>query len=300
MKSSLSRVAEYEGAFAQGVNREHVLACADRIPPMPHAVLRVLKLLDDPDSDASHLAEAVSSDPVLASALLRLANTTAFAQAGVVASAEQAVTAVGFAKLRSLVLATTLRGMVTFAPADQLVWANALATAMIAQRLAREVAPSSADEVFLMGLLHGLGQLVLLASKDTRATYSQVLRRIRETHVDYVAAEVEEIGFSHPMIGALVASRWNLPPEVCQTILRYHDPMEGIDTPADVKLALVKLSDLVAHAANLGQPEGFPVDVETIEQLARWLGLDLPADGIVTVLIDEAQTQFKAEAHLWA
>jgi HD-like signal output (HDOD) protein len=291
---------EYEGRLAKGVNREELIACAEKIPPLPHAVLKVLKLLDDPDSDAGQLADAVSSDAGLASALLKLANSAAFAQAGRVVSVEQAVTLVGFAKLRSLVLATTLRGMAKCELADQLVWENALATAMIGRRLAETVGRQWADEVFLMGLLHGLGQFVLLANEQTRAAYSSVLRRIRETGVDYVTAELEEIGFSHPLIGALVASRWNFPPEVCEAILHYHDPLEGIDTPTDRKLALVKLADLLAHAAGLGHPEGFPTDRETMQQLVRWLGLNRPDDEVMPALISEAQEQFKAEAQMWS
>lgn len=292
-------LGEYEGHLSQGIDREELIACADKIPPLPHAVLKVLKLLDDPDSDASQVAEAVSSDAGLTASLLKLANSAAFAQAGRVVSVEQAVTTVGFSKLRSLMLATTLRGMARRGPVDQLIWENSLATALIGRRLAEQVAKPWADEIFLMGLLHGLGQFVLLANENTRVSYAGVLRRVTENGVDYVTAELDEIGFSHPLLGALVANRWNFPPDVCQAILHYHDPLEGIDTTADRKLALVKLADLLAHAAGLGHPNGFPVDHETIRQLLHCLGLIRTEGDVVPALIDEAQEQFKTEAPMW-
>lgn len=300
MTSSYDLVAQYDGRLAKGVDREEIVQCAEQIPPLPQAAIKVLKLLDHPDADAASVAEVVSSDTGLTSAVLKLANSAAFAQSGRVAFVEQAVTLIGFAKLRSTVIATSLRGMVKREAVDRLVWENSLATAIIARRLTDSVGRQWADEVFLLGLLHGLGQFVLLANNKTRALYPAVLNRIRTSAVDYVAAEMEEIGFSHPLIGALVASRWSFPSEVCQAILHYCDPMEGIETPADRKLALVKLADLLAHAAGLGHPEGYPTDLETIQTLAGWLGVPKSTAAELPVLIEEAQQQFKVEAQAWA
>lgn len=300
MSAAQDLLSEYEGRCAKGIDREEVLACADRIPPLPQNAIKLLKLLDDPDTNTSQLAKVVALDAGIASTVLRIANSAAFAQAGRVVSVEQAVTLVGFSKMRSLVLSTSMRGMGKREPLDQLVWENSLATAIIGRRLAESVARRLVDEVFLIGLLHRLGQVVLLAHPKTRAEYARVLERIRETGVDFVTAELEEIGFSHPLIGALVASRWNFSPEMCQTILHYHEPLEGAEEPADRKLALVKLADLLAHASGIGHPEGHPVDHDTIEKLASSLGLVRPEGELVPSLIGEAQEQFRAEATLWA
>jgi HD-like signal output (HDOD) protein len=208
------------------------------------------------------VAEAVSADPEIASTVLRLANSAAFAQAERVSSVAKAITAIGCAKLRGIVLA-------------------------------------SADEIFLMGLLHRLGQFFFLSNDKTRATFPLVLRRMGETGCDYVTAELEEIGFSHPLLGALVANRWNFPLDVSQTILHYADPLEGIDSPASRKLALVKLADLLAEAAGIGHPEDCSIDQGTLQQIARWLGLIEPDSDDVEILIEEAREQFKAEAQLW-
>jgi len=152
-----------------------------------------------------------------------------------------------------------------------------------------------------MGLLHRLGQFIMLANDKTRSVFTTVVERMRETGSDFVSAELEEIGFSHPLLGALVANRWNFPSEVCQTILHYHDPLEGIDTPESKKLALVKLADLIAAAAGVGHPEGCSVDLETLNQLAGWLKVVESGDAeAMEALIAESQEQFKVEAQAWA
>ena len=39
MKSPLSLLDEYEGHLAKGVHREELIACAEEIPLLPHAML---------------------------------------------------------------------------------------------------------------------------------------------------------------------------------------------------------------------------------------------------------------------
>lgn len=49
----------------------------------------------------------------------------------------------------------------------------------------------------------------------------------------FADVEQDTLGFAHPLIGALVAKKWNFPLETCQVILHHHDPME--DTLTDPK-----------------------------------------------------------------
>ena len=299
MTTENASLLEYERRFTASVSYEEIVAYADKVSSLPHAVIQLLELLDDADADARRLVDAVSADPMLLAALLKLANSTLFAQAGKVTSAMQAVTTIGYSKLRSLVLATSLRGVLRRDAVDKLVWEHSIATAMIARKLASTVAPQSAEELFTIGLLHRLGQFVMLASQETRAAYPAILRQIRETGADYVTAETEQIGFAHPLIGALVARRWNFPTQACHVILHYANPVGRIETATDQKLALIKLSGLIANAARLGKPEGHVIELETIKALTHLLGITHPKLDVATTLIVDAKAQFREEAHMW-
>lgn len=288
-----------ESRFIGRTPHEKIVKYADKVPPLPQAVIKVLDLIEDSTADARRLADAMSVDPAMTAALLKLANSALFAQAGKVASVIQAVALVGFSKLRSLVLAKSLRGVLRRNAVDKLVWEHSIATAMISRKLAEAVEPEWAEELFTSGLLHRFGQFIMLANEETREAYPAILRRIRETGVDFVVAEREEIGFAHPLIGGLVANRWKLPPQTCDVILLYSNPIDGIETETDCKLALVKLSGLIADAARLGKPEGHPIELETIRQLASWLGITHPTLDVIPTLIAAAQEQFNAESHVW-
>jgi len=300
MNMTANLLDQYDGMLAKVADREEILRCADQIPPLPEAVLRVLELLDDPNADAGELAAAVGRDTRLTTALLKLANSPVYPQAQGVLSVQDAVTSVGAIQLRALALATSLMGQAKHETMDKLVWENSLATAMIARRLAEEVGHPQPEQVFLMGLLHCLGQFIFLAHPKTRLAYAGVLRRIQKHNVDYVTAELEEIGFSHNLIGALAANRWNFPDEICQAILHFPDPLEPTVSAAGQKRVLVKLADLLAHAAFIGRPPGYPIAIEMIEQLAGCLGIKLTAQRGVVELILLARNQLKKDAELWA
>jgi hypothetical protein len=128
--------------------------------------------------------------------------------------------------------------------------------------------------------------------------YPAVLGRIRQYHEDFTKAEREVIGFSHPLVGALLADKWKLPLRTCQAILHYADPKEGLLEEHEEKVCMLRLSTGMGMAARLGCPEGHPLDMEEIKLLANAVGVDeanAPAD-----YLEEArcatQARFKAEA----
>ena len=243
----------------------------------------------------------IASDTAIASLMLKQANSTTFAQQRKVTSILHALELVGMLGLKSVVLAqvlTRLNRQPT--AADKLVRDHAVATALLVRGLAQRLGRRDAEDLFLYGVLHRLGQFVLLADARTRPMYAAVLRRVRDHHADYVNAELEEIGFSHPLIGALVANRWNFPPELAQVILRQHEPIEGVQEEVDFKIALVKFASAATHLAWLGNPEGYPDQTPLIRQLGPQLGLlsDKPEAELV-LLIEDLQAMFAREAKIW-
>jgi len=291
---------QYDEVLAKVASREDILLCADQIPPLPQTALKVLELLNDLDTHAGELADVVSMDTRLTTALLKLAHSPAYPHTQGVLTVMDAVAIVGANHLRSLTLTTSLVGLAKREAIDKFVWDNSMATAIIARRLAEENVTLQPDELFILGLLHCLGQFVFLANPKTRLAYARVLRRIRESGVDYATAELEEIGFSHNLIGALVAHRWNFPSEICHTILNYTEPFELIDYAASQKPTLIKLADLLAHAAFTGHPPGYPIEVDLIEKLASALGFKLATGRGAVELIKRARRQLEKDAALLA
>ena len=126
-------------------------------------------------------------------------------------------------------------------------------------------------------MLHSLGQLALLNLETTRREYKKVLDIIRDKSYSYLEAEQEVFGFTHSLVGALLAKKWNFPIKTCQVILHYLDPCETSIEKDEIseKTALVRLSSLLAHKLNIGSPEGYEVSLKEIPLLSKGVGFNI-------------------------
>lgn len=291
-------ISEYQGEFGQGWKLDDIVGWVESLPPMPDVACRAMRLVDDPDASARELADVLAADPVLASSILRSANSAALGRGAAAASLDEAIVVVGMGALRSLLMAVTLRDWnKNFGPTERLVWEKSIGTAAATDVIATHLRKSSRDELRLIGLLHNLGQIVLLSHDEIGPRYADVLGRIRETGVDYATAEREVIGFSHPLVGALVARKWGFPDPACMTILRYADPFDGVGSRQDEHIAMIKLAAELSMCAGIGEPRGHPLSCGRLAPVAIALGFD--ADSLVNdldQLARQTRERFTAEA----
>jgi HD-like signal output (HDOD) protein len=281
---------------------DEIVGWIEELPPMPNVITRALRQVDDANTTPQELAEVIMLDAALASSILRLANSAGMGQQQRVATLPVAILLLGMGVIKRLLLASALRRWnANFGPVQRLVWEKSIGAATAAHVLCEQRKKWYRDELCLTGLLHNLGQTILLSDKETGSFYPAVLDRMRERNEDFATAEREVIGFSHPLIGALVAQKWGLPLPTCQAILHYSDPFEGIFGPQDEELGMLKLAVGIGLASGLGQPEGHTADMKGLETLAIAVGFDqatLSAE--LQELMDKTKTRFSAEVSAYA
>lgn len=270
---------------------------------MPQVASRAISMVENPDTTATELTELLSSDTALAARVLKIANSAMFSRQREITTLNQAIMIIGFKALKGIIVAATLRQLnKNFGKLEKLIWENSIGTATSATYICRKLKKRYHEEIFLLGLLHSLGQIVLLFNKETSNDYKNVIKLVRDSHLDYNTSELQTFGFAHPLIGALVAKKWNFSSETCQVILHYKDPVEGPkpETELDEKTAIVQLGDMVAHVAGIGSPEGYPDQMESIRPLAKFLGFEeKDMDATFEELINTVQQQFEKERHVY-
>ncbi|MCI5064838.1 HDOD domain-containing protein [bacterium] len=299
--------SEFEGRLSSGKDWREIVAWVGDLPPMPQVAAQAISMVEDPETTAQKLTDLLSKDAALAARVLKIANSAMFSRQREIKTLNQAVMVIGFKALKGIIVAATLRQLnKRFGNTEKMVWENSMATAMCATLIARKLKKRYVDEIFLLGLLHSLGQIVFLSQTDTSKDYKLVLNKIQETGCDYATAEQEIFGFAHPLIGALVAKKWNFSPETCQVILHYRDPIEGAapTEEQEEKIAIVRLSDAIAHRAEIGSPEGYTPQDEDIEHCLKYLkfsettGTD--SAEVVETLIAETREQFDNEGGIYS
>lgn len=293
---------EFEGRVAKGRDWREIVAWVGDLPPMPHVASRAIQLVEDPNVTAPDLTELLSSDTALAARVLKIANSAMFSRQREITTLNQAIMIIGFKALKGIIVAATLRQVnKSFGKSEQIIWENSMCTAMCATSISKKLKKRYVDEIFLLGLLHSLGQIVLIFNKETAADYKKVLDLIKTQTIDYCTAEQDVLGFAHPLIGALVAKKWNFSADTCQVILHYKDPIEAAPTSEqEEKTTIVQLADLMSHAAGVGSPDGYPKEQAEIERLAIFAGFDpKTVQASIQQIVEETVQQFQNEKHVY-
>lgn len=290
-------ICEYEGRFGKGRTVDDIVDWVESIPPMPEAANKALKLVDDPNSSPHEIAAVLARDPAIVSMVMRAANSASLGRGSSVTALEEAVLVVGLGALKSLVLGMTLkRWNKSFGETERLVWQKSIGTASAAYIISTFLGKKYQETARLCGLLHNIGQIVMLSHPEINKQYPSVLSYIREHETSFAEAEREIIGFSHPLIGAMVAKKWQLPMSICTTILRHADPFDGIGSADDEQTALTQLATQLSFCSGLGYTEGLPLTCSSLLPIGVALGFDSTTfEGNKSILAKQTQALYATE-----
>lgn len=289
---------EFQGRLSEGSDWRDIVAWVGDLPPIPQVAAQALRIVEDPESTAQKLTDILSKDAALAARVLKIANSAMFSRQRDITTLNQAVMVIGFKALKGIIVAATLRQLnKRFGAPEKLIWEHSIATAFAATLISKKLKKPYTEEIFLLGLLHSLGQIVLLSQEDTYERFRSVITKIKEVGYEYVQAEESLFGYSHPLIGALVAKKWNFSPEICQVILHYCD---DFSSPAAVntieeKIAIISLANSLTHSLALGSPDGYPEQKSNIERCLSFLAVDGNRQEFIRKIENETLEQFEGE-----
>ena len=290
---------EFNGRLRQDRDWRDIVAWIGDLAPMPQVASKALTLVENPDATAKDLSDLLQTDPALAVKVLKIANSAMFSRQREITTLNQAVMMIGFKSLKGIIVAAVLKQLnKSQSVLERMVWEASMAEAFAATQIAKKLRRRYIEEIFLLGLLHNLGQFVLLTKPDTAKDYSRVLERVQKDGLDFVTAEQDVFGFAHTLLGALVCKKWNFPPEVCQVILHYKDPWteDKPDSELDDKSAVIAAGELLMRKAGLGTPPNYPDQTDKLKALLVVLGIDAAqVDSVIEELQKSVVEQFNAE-----
>ncbi|HKI51432.1 MAG TPA: HDOD domain-containing protein, partial [Geothermobacteraceae bacterium] len=91
-------------------NLQSVVNLVGDLPSMPMVAVKILDLLQDPTTSADKLATIISSDQAVSARVLKIANSSFYSLRRQVNTLEHAIVIMGEKTLKSLVLASSLKG----------------------------------------------------------------------------------------------------------------------------------------------------------------------------------------------
>ena len=227
------------------------------LPPLPQVATRVIRISAASDTSSDELKDLIGTDQALSAQVLKVANSAMFGMMREVTTLSQAIMTLGFSTTRSVVLASSIKNLLTrgpVGPQERILWEHALVTAITGSAFSRSMRFRATEEVFLAGLMHDIGKSVLALKFPE--TYGALLRRIQGGEGDGLSMELDTFGFDHAMVGEALLCSWNIAEDIEAVVRWHHDPHQSV--PEHRRLvALVALGNQLALdlQVGLGMPD---------------------------------------------
>ncbi len=219
------------------------------LPTLPHVVQKLASMIGRPNVSAEEIGDLIGKDQVLSAKVLRLANSPFYGFPARIASVPHAVVVLGLNVVKGLTLCATAFDMMKNAGMHEL-WRHSLGVAITAHILGAKAALKNPEEVFVAGLLHDIGKVVLYVKWPDVG--QQVIAVTRKTSRSLLETEQELFNVTHGDVGGWLAAAWHLPTSLLEPILYHHQPAAAQE--ASLQTAIVHVADVLVKGLACGNP----------------------------------------------
>lgn len=231
---------------------EDLLRKSTEIASLPAVYMRLVEVMEDPYSSAEDVGAVISEDTGLTARLLRLVNSAMYGFPSKIESVKQGLTVVGTQQIHDLALATSVVDMFKDVPQDLVdmdtFWHHSIGCGVCARALATELRAPNVERLFVAGLLHDIGRLIVFQHYPEGARAAVELAR-SDGHLLF-DAERESMGYDHAAVGQALLAAWNLPASLREPVAYHHKPTRA--QKFRVEVAVIHLADIMAHAMLMG------------------------------------------------
>jgi putative nucleotidyltransferase with HDIG domain len=269
---------------------DRITQAVQDVPPISQVAHRLVQEMDNPDLDIAKVHDLLSKDPGIVGKVLAVANSAYYSRGANISSLRIAVLNLGLSTIRNIVVTIGTVGAFQGARgADrkriERIWEHSLGTAYIAGLLARASRNPPGEDLYIHGLLHDLGKVVVARKfPDVTARLDQ---RLKETgsRIRIRQIETEELGFTHAQLGEAILTRWKFPEGIRRIVGAHHDAV--VEGGIDHAIRMLALADAMSHAlmgdppdddALATCPEVLEIDQEALEPISVRAGEMVAAD----------------------
>ena len=247
----------------------------------PDVCMRIFELLQSPDSSAKDIGKVIIQDPNLTARLLKIVNSSFYNFAHRIDTVSRAIAIVGMRDLYNLVVAISAVRSFSNISSDLVnmdtFWRHNLFTALIARTFAKRCGVLHPERLFVAGLLHDIGSLVLYNRMPERSREFLLIADGDENAL--YEAEHKALGFGHPELGALLLDLWKIPQPLQEAVRFHHCPAQAPSAAREI--AIVHIAESLANQSDIG---GFCEETQAGAgpHPAAWHAVGLTPDGVDT------------------
>ncbi len=206
-------------------------------PAMPQVVFDLRSAIRRQETTVKEVAQILERDPVISLRLISVAKSPVYKGYGEVKSVQAAIPRLGFKETLSIVVAIANKSLYEarqpqYKVALDKMWGHSLATGYAAKLFAQALLRDDPETLFLMGLVHDVGKVILLRAFAESSKEKAI-------PMEAVWAAVQD---SHQVIGNLLLKRWGFGEEFQKVVALHEGGNYSDQTIPDI---------LVVHLANM-------------------------------------------------
>jgi len=219
--------------------KRKVLDDVSSLPAFPENVMTLQRMCSSPDTTLDEIAVNIVKDPSLTADVLKLSNSAGFVTGKRITTIKEAVKIIGFSNLNLILTASASRKILNDRfKKFEAIWDHCIRVAYYGRMIAKKKNLNSiAESVFISGLLHDIGKIVLLSTDRSIVDTISEITKNKQLRSSSILEEIS-IGISHSEIGGLIAEKWNFPESLSSAIRNHHSPMNSEPEHKDISYSI--------------------------------------------------------------
>lgn len=230
------------------------------LPTLPTIYYNLLEVMNNPRSTAIDAAKVIQNDQAAAAKVLKAANSPIYGFYGKIENITQAITYIGFEEVKNFVIAITIIDFFNNNFSKNGIdivefWKHSIGVGIISRMIGKYIKARDIENYFLAGILHDIGKITLINLMPDE--YFDVYKYSLEMKVSHFDAEEKILGITHNVVGDILATKWNLPVSIRNSIKNHY---RGIgDKPNEIIVPATHIANIAAIIFGLGFEKSLPV-----------------------------------------
>ncbi|WP_293745972.1 HDOD domain-containing protein [uncultured Paraglaciecola sp.] len=237
---------------------------------LPEAVIKVKQLIDDDATSMDDIAEVINYDPAIMSQVLKISNSALYKFPHTITTVTKSIQVIGTRSIYDLVLAYGVAN--AFKDIDpetidtEKFWEQAVSCALICKYLAEEINLKEPEKLFVCGLLHNIGELVLVQLNP------EVAKKCASISSENTPLMLQKkyLSFSYADISSELLKIWGIPNDISQIVSKIHVNEHSAQSEEE---KIIQLAYLLA--LNNVNGEFYSSHANVTEEMYESLGVDI-------------------------
>ncbi|MGD9733062.1 MAG: HDOD domain-containing protein [Desulfamplus sp.] len=208
-----------------------ILESGVKIPSLPSSTQQLLAISQQPFDkiDIKVLEKLIQKDPILFAQILKLANSSYYGTGKETTGLHDSIIRIGLADTVAALYLYLFKNALPVFPqikgvSDKEYWEESWACALANRRLGdpRLMVEALPADLYIAGLLHGIGKLIL-AVYNPKSFY-ECIKLTRKSGKSLEETELEIFGTTDSLIAFKILESWHIPSNICAAVGYYQCP----------------------------------------------------------------------------